>query len=98
MTGADRQALRRLLLRQEVAALATLHRDEPFASMVPYALLPAGRGLVVHVSRLATHTQDMVAHPKVSLLVVAERTPEVSAQALERATLQCEAHPCPPDS
>jgi putative heme iron utilization protein len=97
MTRIDRQPLRQLLQRQEVAALATLHRDEPFASMVPYALLSAGKGLVVHVSRLATHTQDMVAHPKVSLLVVAERTPEVAAQALERATLQCEARPCPPD-
>ena len=56
MELAQAQALRELLQQQEVAALGTLRNGEPFVSMVPYALLPDG-SLVVHVSRLATHTR-----------------------------------------
>lgn len=96
MDGDRDQALRALLLAQEVAALGTLHGDEPFVSMVPYALLPEGI-LVVYVSRLATHTRDMERHPGVSLLVLAPRSPGVAAQALARATLQGDAHACPPE-
>ena len=90
------QALRRLLHEQDVAALGTLRRAEPFVSMVPFAVLPGG-ALVVYVSRLAMHTRDMEEHPGVSVLVMAPRSAEVSAQALARATLQADAHPCAPD-
>jgi putative heme iron utilization protein len=88
------KALRALLEQQEIAALGTLHQSEPFVSMVPYALLPGGRGIVIHVSQLAQHTKDMLACPAVSLLVVAERSPDVAAQALARVTVQGEARPC----
>lgn len=97
MDASHEQALCALLRRQEVAALGTLRRDEPFVSMVPYALLPDG-SLVVHVSRLASHTRDMEEHPAVSVMVMAERAPDVPAQALPRATLQGDARPCPPDA
>lgn len=97
MELAHAQALRELLHQQEVAALGTLRNGEPFVSMVPYALLPDG-SLVVHVSRLATHTRDMEDHPGVSLLVMAQRTAGVPAQALARATLQGQAQHCPPES
>ena len=97
--NADRaEALRRLLERQEVAALGTLHGGQPFVSMVPYALAPQGRGFVIHVSRLATHTKDMENHPGVSLLVMDERSPEVPPQALARVTVQGDAQPCPPEA
>lgn len=88
------QALRKLLGTQPVAALGTLHKGEPFVSMVPFALLPLGRGFVVHVSRLATHTKDMLTHPAVSLLVVAPPAPQVPVQALARATIQGQARQC----
>lgn len=90
------EALRALLRRQEVAALGTLHAGEPFVSMVPYALLPGDGTVVIHVSRLATHTRDMENHAGVSLLVLDERAVDVPPQALARATLQGEAHACPP--
>jgi putative heme iron utilization protein len=87
------EALRQLLRGQDVAALGTLHRGEPFVSMVPFALLPDGR-VVIHVSRLATHTRDMEEHAGVSLLVMDPRTADVPAQALARVTLQGEARRC----
>ena len=94
MTPTQADTLRQLLEQQETAALGTLHRGEPFVSMVPYALLPAGRGLVIHVSRLSTHTADMQQHPGVSVLVCAVREPGVAPQGLARATLQGDARFC----
>jgi heme iron utilization protein len=65
-----RQRLLDLLRTQTTAALATLHKGEPTLSMVPVALAPDG--LLIHVSALATHTGDMRAHPRVSLLLMGE--------------------------
>ena len=81
-------ALRTMLERAQVAALATLHKSEPAVSMVPFALLPNGQGLVIHVSRLATHTADMLAAPAVALLVAAAPDPGASPQELGRASVK----------
>ncbi len=94
MTPTQADTLRQLLEQQDTAAIGTLHRGEPFVSMVPFALLPGGRGLVIHVSRLATHTNDMQLHPGVSLMVTAAREPGVPPQGLARATVQGEARFC----
>ncbi|HBH39296.1 MAG TPA: hypothetical protein DDX06_13055 [Curvibacter sp.] len=93
---ADR-ALRQLLRHTSVAALATLHQGEPAVSMVPYALLPDGR-FIVHVSRLATHTQDMQAHAQVSLLVTAAPDAADTPLALPRVSVQGQASACPPEA
>lgn len=84
-------ALRALLESQRVAALATLHKGEPAVSMVPYALLPHGQGLVIHVSRLATHTADMRAHAAVAVLVTAPPASAPTPRELARASLQARA-------
>jgi len=98
MTPAQTDTLRHLLEQQETAALGTLHRGEPFVSMVPFALLPEGRGLIIHVSRLATHTGDMQVHPGVSLMVCAVREPGVPPQGLARVTVQGDARFCVDDT
>jgi putative heme iron utilization protein len=90
-------SLKDLLQRQEVAALATLHKGEPAVSMVPYALLADG-SLVIHVSQLATHTKDMQEHPGVGLLVLGERTAGMLAQQQPRASFHGEARRCPPEA
>ncbi len=83
-----------ILRTQQVAALGTLQEGQPFVSMVPYAVLPGGQGLVIHVSQLAAHTQDMLAHPQVSLMAMALPAAEVSAQATARITIQGHAQQC----
>lgn len=90
-------ALRQLLLDTHVAALATLHQGEPAVSMVPYALLRGG-GFVIHVSRLATHTRDMLAHERVSLLVTARADAAPTPLALPRVSVQGAARLCPPEA
>lgn len=85
------KALRTVLQAQTLASLGTLHDGEPFVSMVPFALLPGSAEFVVHVSRLAAHTRDMLASPAVSLLVIAPPDPDVSPQATARVTIQGDA-------
>jgi hypothetical protein len=82
------EPLRALLRGQEIAALGTLHDDAPYVSMVPFVLLPDASRIVIHVSILAAHTRDMLADPRVSLLVVAAPTHGGSAQATARVTVQ----------
>lgn len=56
--------------------------------MVPYAIAHDGSGLIIHVSRLSSHTKDMRADPRVSLLVMQEDGGGTSALALPRASIQ----------
>ena len=88
MNAAQTQALRDLLQGQRIASLGTLHEGAPCVSMVPFALLPGGSGFVIPVSRLSSHTRDMLESPRVGLLVVATESPETPAQALARVTIQ----------
>jgi len=82
-----------LVRSREAAALGTLHAGAPFVSMAPYAVLPDGSAFVVHVSRLASHTKDMLGEPRVSLLVMQGEGEGVEAQALARLSVQGEARP-----
>ena len=98
MDATEATALRHLLRQQPVAALATLHRGEPAVSMVPFALLPQGRGVVLHVSRLATHTADLLAQPAVGLLVMGPPGSAQTPLALPRASIRGRAQACPTDA
>jgi len=96
METADAIALKSLLAAQPVAALATLHKGEPAVSMVPFAMLSSEVGFVIHVSRLATHTNDMLATPNVGLLVTASLTEAASPLSLPRVSIQGHARQCAP--
>jgi heme iron utilization protein len=87
------KALRDLVHGGSIAALGTLHDGEPFVSMVPYAIVPEGGGFLIHVSGLSAHTRDMLAHPRVSLMVVADETRGVPPQARPRVTVQGDSEP-----
>lgn len=98
MDDATASILCTLLHTRRTATLATLHEARPFASMVPIAVAstPAGLRLVTHVSRLASHTRDMLAAPEVCLLITA---PESAAmpQALPRVSIPAVAEFIPRD-
>ena len=98
MTDADLHLLQRLLQAQRLAALATLHRGEPAASMVPFALLTGCGSALIHVSRLATHSKDMLEQPAVALLILAEAQAGDNPLARPRLSLKGRALPCPLDS
>ena len=79
--------LRQLIHGRMTAALGTLHQGVPFVSMVPYAVARDG-SFILHVSRLATHTQDMLDSPEVSLLITESEASGKMPQALARVTVQ----------
>ena len=83
--------LRNLLDTQRIASLGTLHHGHPYVSMVPFALWPSGTGVVIHVSQLSPHTQDMRKSPAVSLLVIAVVEADASPAAIPRVTIQGDA-------
>lgn len=78
--------LKQLMRNRTVAALGTLHGGKPFVSMVPFATISGGR-LVIHVSKLASHTRDMLKNGEVSLLIAESDNGEKMAQALARVTV-----------
>ena len=61
--------LARLLRAERVAHLATLRQGAPMASMTLYLPEAGFAGLLVHVSRLAWHTQDMAQDGRVALSI-----------------------------
>lgn len=79
--------LRELLTGRSTAALGTLHSGAPYVSMVPFVLFPDPPAFIIHVSQLAAHTKDMLADPRVSLLIAEAEQPKLSPQALPRATI-----------
>ena len=83
--------LLRRLLASPVAALGTLHDGAPSVSMVPLVAAPDRSGFLIHVSRLAQHTRDLEADPRISLLFMAPLVPETDPLALPRVTVQATA-------
>ena len=79
------QTAERILRGQTIASLGTLHAGEPAVSMVPFAA--AGGALVIHVSRLSSHTADMLAHPRVAVMVVEANAEDVMPQARARVSI-----------
>lgn len=79
--------LQQLIQNRMTAALGTLHEGAPFVSMVPYAVARDG-SFILHVSRLAAHTRDMLDNPDVSLLITESEASGKMPQALARVTVQ----------
>lgn len=90
------ESLVRLLRSRKTAALGTLHAGSPFVSMVPYALV--AEGFVIHVSKLAAHTRDMLADANVSLLIAEAEGGGKSALGLMRVSVQGQAQRIPSSS
>ena len=69
-----------------LATLSRKHPGHPFGSVMPYALDPRGRPLVL-ISRMAVHTQNLEADPRASLLITQGAVLEEDPLALGRVTL-----------
>jgi len=82
--------IRKVLLKEGEASLATLEGDHPFVSGVNYLFRPEeGEGLgnfYLFLSALARHSKNIEKNPAVSLLVV-ERDPGVGLPERKRLTV-----------
>ncbi len=87
-----RRAAARLVAARSWLALATLAADgSPLVSYVPFA--PVGGAFGIVVSGLAAHTENLIARPSASILVVDEGEGERDAYARARMSVKVTARP-----
>ncbi len=83
--------LKKLLLGERTAHLATLRGGAPMASMTLYLPERDFSAFYVHVSRLAWHTQDMLQDARVALSVAETDDRRTDPFTLMRVTVRGEA-------
>ena len=84
-----------LLRKERVATLATLRQGAPMASMTLYLPEAGFAGFLVHVSRLAWHTQDMALDPHVALSIAQTDDGRADPFTLMRVSIRGEAEQLP---
>jgi putative heme iron utilization protein len=77
-----------LLRRERIAHLATLRQGAPLASMTLFCAESGFAGFLVHVSRLAWHTQDMGQEPNVALSVAESDDRRADPFTLKRISIR----------
>ncbi len=77
----------RLIRANRWAALATVGEGGPFASMVAFAAVPDLSRVVLHLSRLAPHTRNLLTDPHASLVISEPDDGRDDPQTLARVTL-----------
>lgn len=98
MDAESQQGLIALVRKRGTAALGTLHGGSPLVSLVLYAAAPDLSELYVHVSRLAQHTEDLLADGRVGLLIVEEELASRNPLTLGRVSIRGTADRLEPDS
>jgi putative heme iron utilization protein len=88
MNPTEQLALKRLLDQARVACLSVVVGDEPYTSLVPFAMDRTYDGIFIHVSTLARHSAGLAAGGRYSLLVHAPDSPDADPLQLPRATFQ----------
>ena len=91
MTLPDQEGvhLRHLICSQRWAALATLSEgDGPCTSMVAYVVEPDFSGFLLHLSRLAAHTRNLLHDARASLVITQVDTGGGDPQTLARVSIQ----------
>lgn len=99
MDSDDRRDLVNLLRAQRWGALACVGDDGiPLASSVAYALAPDARGFLLHLSRLAQHTRNLLNRPSASLVISEPDRGEEDPQTLARFSVQGQVERLAPDA
>jgi heme iron utilization protein len=94
LTSQDvQQAWSALVQDVRTAVLLTMRNGRPFGSHVPYVFGPDWTKAYLHLSRLALHTQHLLADPRVSLFIAEPDGPDKNPLALRRINLMGQAAP-----
>lgn len=84
----EKHHLMHLIRSQRWAALATLSEEGPLASMVAYVPEPGFGGFLLHLSRLAAHTRNLLHDARASLVITQADSGEGDPQTLARVSIQ----------
>jgi putative heme iron utilization protein len=85
--------LKRLVLKERIAHLATLRGGAPMASMTLFLPEPDFSSFWIHVSRLAWHTQDLGKDPRCALSIGETDDGRADPFTLMRVTVRGSASP-----
>ncbi|MFN8626563.1 MAG: pyridoxamine 5'-phosphate oxidase family protein [Candidatus Binatia bacterium] len=88
MDAQSAEALKELVLSRSVAALGTLRDGAPYVSLVLYAPARDLSGILIHISRLAYHTRNILMDPRISLMIAAAEHDVEDPQTLPRVSIQ----------
>lgn len=80
--------LARMLRTQRIGALGTLRDGSPLVSMIAWAASADFSSFAMHASGLAQHTQDMLADPRVSLMIAETDDGKRNPQTLARVSIR----------
>ena len=86
MDAQQQMRLLQLVQQQRWAALATIGGDYPEASWVAYCVAADG-SVLLHLSRLASHTRNLERNARASLAISQPEQPQQNPQELARVTL-----------
>lgn len=85
------QPLATLIRSQRVASLGTMRNGSPLVTLVLYSFEPDFSGFYLHLSRLAQHTQALLADPQMGLMIAEPDSGEQDPQLLKRVSIQGDA-------
>ena len=89
--------LARMLRSQRIGALGTLREGSPLVSMIAWAPSENFSSFIMHASGLALHTQDMLADPRVSLMIAEPDDGARNPQTLARVSIRGRSVPVAPE-
>ena len=98
MDDESQQTLAHLIREQYTAALGTLREGAPFVSMVIFAAAPDFSAFILHLSRLAHHTQDLLRDSRASLMITEAEMGSRNPQTLARVSILGRAVRIPKDT
>jgi putative heme iron utilization protein len=76
-----------LIRTRRIAALGTLRKGEPMVTMVMFVPAADFSEFYIHTSRLAMHTQNILKHPEVSLMICESEQEGEDPQTLARVSI-----------
>jgi putative heme iron utilization protein len=82
------QLLNSLINTHRTASIGTMHNGSPFVSLVLFAPVQDYSSFLIHVSRLAHHTQDILLDPRLSLMIAEGDDGSRNPLTLARLTIQ----------
>lgn len=92
MLKSTARSIRELLDAQRVLALAVVADGAPYVGLLPFVVLPAYAGVLVHASRLSRHTQGLIDGTRVGILLHEQYAPGKDPLQIKRATFDCIVH------
>jgi putative heme iron utilization protein len=93
MLKSTARSIRELLDEQRLLALAVIADGAPYAGLLPFIVLPAYAGVMIHASRLSKHTQGLTAGARVGVLLHEQYTSGKDPLQIKRATFECIVRP-----